>query len=172
MRNQTAKIVLGVVVLAIVGGVVGWALAGRGGEEGASATPVPTQAPETQPTAEPTGAPGAQAPPQSATITNIELRGGKYVVHFTTQGFEPRLDETTKHVHFFWNTVLPAEAGVPRDGPWDIWPNQPGAIGTSPFAEGGQLTEANRPPNANEICVLVANFNHSVIPNTGNCTAI
>jgi hypothetical protein len=67
------------------------------------------------------------------------------------------------HVHMFFNTVPPDQAGVPGKGPWKLTGGQ---YGTSPFTQYGP---ANRPPNATQMCSLVANSNHSVIPNTGNC---
>jgi hypothetical protein len=65
-----------------------------------------------------------------------------------------------QHVHFFFNTVPPAQAGVPGSGPWYAYG------GSSPFIGYGI---ADRPPAATQMCILVANPDHSVIQNTGNC---
>jgi len=64
------------------------------------------------------------------------------------------------HVHFFFDTVPPSQAGVPGSGPWRAYG------GPSPY-DGYLLTD--RPPAAQKICILVANPNHSVRQNTGNC---
>lgn len=49
---------------------------------------------------------------------------------------------------------------MPGDGPWQVYG------GSSPFSE---YTVRHRPDGASQMCVLVANEDHSVIPNTGNC---
>jgi hypothetical protein len=94
----------------------------------------------------------------SASITGISLKGDSYSVDFETSGFEPQLPG--QHVHFFFDTVPPEEAGLPGQGPWLIYGGQ------SPFTEYGI---ADRPADASQICVLVANPDHSVLANSGNC---
>ncbi len=108
------------------------------------------------PTATPTFAP----PPgvDFSAIRDIRLQGNSYVVEFETFEFEPALPG--QHVHFFFDTVSEGQAGVPGSGPWAIYG------GSSPFTE---LGPANRPPGAEQMCVLVANPNHSIQPATGNC---
>ncbi len=64
------------------------------------------------------------------------------------------------HVHFFYDTVSEENAGVPGAGPWILYG------GPRPF-EGYKLN--TRPPAANQMCALVANPDHSIIPGTGNC---
>jgi hypothetical protein len=65
------------------------------------------------------------------------------------------------HVHFFFDTVHPPDAGQPGRGPWKIYG------GPRPFT--GYRT-SDRPKNAALMCVLVANPNHSVLlPMSGNC---
>jgi hypothetical protein len=67
------------------------------------------------------------------------------------------------HVHIFFNNVPPEQAGSPGSGPWKLtW----GAYGDPPFT---QYTIANRPSNATQMCALVANSNHSIQLNSGNC---
>lgn len=97
----------------------------------------------------------------AAQITAITLDEARYRVAFTTSGFTPQLPG--RHVHFFFNTVPPAQAGVPGSGPWAVYG------GTSPFL-GYDI--ADRPPGATQLCILVANANHSVIQGTGNCVAL
>ena len=95
---------------------------------------------------------------QSAQITGISISGDRYVVSFSTTGFTPQLPG--QHVHFFFNTVPPEEAGAPGAGAWHV------------HGDGGSysgITLAERPTGATQICVLVANPNHSVQFSTGNC---
>lgn len=99
-------------------------------------------------------------------ITHISLQGDQYQVHFETVGYTPLLTGNDKHIHFYFNTVSPADAGVPGFGPWTLYPNAPGSPNTSPFT---LLTVADRPPNATALCALVANPDHTVIEGSGNC---
>jgi hypothetical protein len=94
----------------------------------------------------------------SARIDNIYVQDGQYVVEFETTGFEPQLPG--QHVHFFFDTVPPEEAGVPGSGPWILYG------GPSPFTEYGVV---DRPADAFQMCILVANPDHSVQANSGNC---
>lgn len=94
----------------------------------------------------------------AAEITAISLAGSQYAVTFQTIGFTPQLPG--RHVHFFFNTVPPVEAGVPGAGPWFVY------AGPSPFTGYGP---ADRPSEATQMCILVANEDHTVIQGTGNC---
>ena len=105
-----------------------------------------------------TAAPTPTLSPNTSRITAIELAGGSYSVEFETGGFSPSLPG--QHVHFFFSTVPPTQAGVPADGPWFVYG------GGSPFTGYGP---ADRPANATQMCILVANPDHSVIQGTGNC---
>jgi len=59
--------------------------------------------------------------------------------------------------------VPPEQAGSPGSGPWKLtW----GPYGDPPFTQYGP---ANRPPDAVQMCALVANANHTIILNSGNC---
>jgi len=93
-----------------------------------------------------------------ARINNIYVQGNSYAVEFETFGFAPQLPG--QHVHFFFDTVPPEQAGVPGNGPWKLYG------GPSPFTEYGL---GDRPQGATKMCVLVANPDHSVQGNTGNC---
>ena len=117
--------------------------------------------------AEPTEIPTETAIPLTPTpetpyvvITGIRLENNTYVVDYETYNFPsaPQL-----HVHMFFNTVPPEQAGAPASGPWKL---TYGPYGDSPFTQYGA---ANRPPNATQMCSLVANTNHSIILNSGNC---
>ena len=93
-------------------------------------------------------------------ITGIRLENNVYVVDYEVHNFP---ESPSLHVHMFFNTVPPEQAGSPGKGPWKLtW----GAYGNPPFTQYGP---ANRPANATQMCSLVANPNHTVILNTGNC---
>ncbi|MBN8579840.1 MAG: serine/threonine protein kinase [Anaerolineae bacterium] len=91
-------------------------------------------------------------------ITEIRAEGNLYAVDYEVHNFTDSL-----HVHIFFNTVPPDQAGSPGSGPWKLtW----GSYGDPPFT---QYTLANRPANATQMCALVANSNHSIQLNSGNC---
>lgn len=93
-------------------------------------------------------------------ITEIRLENSVYVVDYEVHNFP---ESPSLHVHMFFNTVPPEQAGSPGAGPWKLtW----GAYGDPPFTQYGP---ANRPANATQMCALVANPNHSVVQGTGNC---
>ena len=93
-------------------------------------------------------------------ITGIRLENNLYVVDYEVHNFP---QSPSLHVHMFFNTVPPEQAGYPAAGPWKLtW----GAYGDPPFTQYGP---ANRPANATQMCSLVANPNHTVILRTGNC---
>ncbi len=104
--------------------------------------------------------PGQQQP-LAARINGISVQNGLYVVDFGTSGFTPQLPG--QHVHFFFNTVPPEQAGVPGSGPWILYG------GPSPFTGYGV---ADRPGGATQMCILVANPDHSVQLGTGNCVGL
>jgi hypothetical protein len=131
-------------------------------------SPTETAAPESTATlAEPTETPTETPVPASPTpdtpyvvITGIGLDGNTYVVDYEVHNFpeSPQL-----HVHMFFDTVPPENAGAPGSGPWELtW----GPYGDPPFRKYGV---ANRPGGAIQMCSLVANPNHSVQMGTGNC---
>ena len=91
-------------------------------------------------------------------ITSVTESYGNYVINFQTFGYTPTLPGM--HVHFFFNTVTPENAGVPGSGPWKLYG------GPSPFTE---WTVADRPASATQMCALVANPDHSIQLGSGNC---
>lgn len=169
-----------VVLLALIGGGILLAQ-GRGGKENA-AGPSPSTLPETGagtlPTAEATTAADAghvmptqgaghvmatpTAPAGRITMKSIELDGEqRYVVSFISSGFTEPVSGTM--MHFFFNNVLPQDAGAPGIGPWRAH------SGSSPFTA---YTAADRPERASALCVLAATAGDGVIPGTGNCIAL
>jgi uncharacterized repeat protein (TIGR01451 family) len=91
-------------------------------------------------------------------ITGLLVAGSQYQVSFQTYHFQPHVEHT--HIHFFFNTVPPEQAGVPGSGPWYVYG------GSSPFTGYGP---ADRPAGATQLCALVANHDHSIRLNSGNC---
>ena len=132
--------------------------------------PTETSVPEATATLpEPTETPTETAVPYSPTpetpyvvITGITLDSSYYyVVDYEVHNFPE--SSPGMHVHMFFDTVPPDQAGSPGSGPWKLtW----GQYGDPPFR---QYTESNRPSGATQMCALVANPNHSVQPNSGNC---
>ncbi len=94
----------------------------------------------------------------TAQITAISVTGDRYSVSFQTAGFTAQLPG--QHVHFFFNTVPTGEAGMPGAGPWWMY--------ATPTPYTG-IKISDRPFSATQLCVLVANADHSVQPGTGNC---
>lgn len=122
-------------------------------------TPKPTIAPDT-PTPLPSATP-TFAPPVTPYIRILEITiddQQSYVVEYETFGYTEVLPGM--HIHFFFDTVAPEQAGSPGSGPWKIYG------GPRPFT---QYSVANRPASAMQMCALVANSNHSIQLNSGNC---
>ena len=91
-------------------------------------------------------------------INSITIENGYYIVDYETFGYTEQLPGV--HIHFFFNTVPPEQAGSPGSGPWYLWG------GPRPF-DGYKVSD--RPAAATQMCALQANANHSVNLNTGNC---
>jgi hypothetical protein len=118
-----------------------------------TATLPPTDVPTLAPTVTPT------YPPLYVRINSITINASnQYVVEYETFGYTEKLPG--EHVHFFFNTVPPERAGMPGAGPWIVYG------GPRPFT---RYTVGDRPANATQMCALVANPNHSVIAESGNC---
>lgn len=94
----------------------------------------------------------------SAQITGIGVEEGRYVIRFTTADYTPSLPG--QHVHFFFNTTSPDQAGAPGNGVWHVHAS---------LTEYRGVTMAERPAAATQLCVLVANPDHAVRQNSGNC---
>jgi serine/threonine protein kinase len=118
-------------------------------------TPLPSDTP--MPTHTPTQA-ATPTPDLFVVIKSINIENGLYIVDYETFGYTEKLPGM--HVHFFFNTVLPENAGMPGSGPWKLYG------GPRPF-KGYRVS--NRPAQATQMCSLVANADHSVIQNSGTC---
>ncbi len=86
-----------------------------------------------------------------------------YEVHFDTN-YET--DNSNYHVHFFFDTVPPEQAGTPGGGPWLIYD------GSSPFTQYSFFDRPFGSGGAERICALVANPNHSIRLGSGNCVKL
>jgi hypothetical protein len=121
--------------------------------------PTPTDTPSTEPYVEITG------------ITVLKDNYGtptNFLIDYKTENFtEGRTG--LFHIHFFFNTVPPDQAGNPANGPWELY------YGPSPFKPTNQMKLQNRPAQATQICALVANQDHTLYYpasgelTTGNC---
>lgn len=126
-----------------------------------SNTPPPTNTRPPTATSPPTLTPTPTIPPgipYYSRINDITVNDGRYVVAYETFDFTETLPGM--HVHFFFDTVPPDQAGVPGNGPWILYG------GPRPFTG---YAVADRPAAAEEMCILVANADHSVQANSGNC---
>jgi hypothetical protein len=139
----------------------------------ATVTPTETESPTATGTLEPTSTPTLTAtptlglPPTAtfpagvpfAYIREITLDTNKrYIVEYDTLTFVEQVPGV--HVHFFFDTVLPEHAGHPGSGPWYMWG------GPRPF---NKYRQSDHTALAAQMCILVANPDHSVQLNTGNC---
>ncbi len=127
-----------------------------------TATPTPTSTPTITPTPTPTVPVGPYV-----LITDIIKEGGVYRVFYEVFNFDPIISASagTNHIHFFWNTYAPETVGIKGigdsvgGGSWILY-DKP-----SPFS---QFTTIS-PQGTTQICALVANHDHSIILETGNC---
>jgi len=120
-------------------------------------TITPTDAPSATPTIEPTAT--STLPPLYVRINEITVNeSGFYVVDYETFGYTEQLPG--QHIHFFFNTVPVEQAGSPGTGPWKLYG------GPRPFEV---YRVVDKPAAATQMCALVANPNHSIIPESGNC---
>lgn len=122
---------------------------------------IPTDTPEPTATLEPTATPTLEPTPfpePFVFIIDIGVNGsGQYVVAYETYGYVEALPGM--HIHFFFDTVDPEQAGVPGAGPWAVYG------GPRPY----ENTQLAVPAGATQMCALVANSNHTIVPESGNC---
>lgn len=121
-----------------------------------------TALPAETPTPSFTETPVATATPDGpyVVITDIRLEASVYVVDYEVHNFP---DSSNLHVHIYFNNISQEQAGSPGSGPWKLtW----GSYGNPPFT---QYIVSARPSNATQMCAVVANPNHSIQLNTGNC---
>lgn len=117
-----------------------------------------------------------------AFITGLQLEGGTYFADYTTVGYDPVIFDPDAgvgsaedhHVHFFYNTTAPENAGTngPNPGTWQIWDRQKGD-GRLVFDEFNLSNLAEKGGDgATQLCAVVADSSHAVDPASGNCVDI
>ena len=157
-------IVGAVVVLALtLGGLFALLLSPGQDRAGPTLPSVSAQGPDSGQEATPT-TPAAAIVAGSllARISGITLDSQqRYVVEYETSGLTEQ--PSGAHLHFFFNSVPPELAGAPAKGLWTDY------TGSPPFA---QVKQSDRPENASQLCVLVANPDHSVQVNSGTCSVL
>jgi hypothetical protein len=113
--------------------------------------------------------PLVEAPPLPTATASLSVgiqqitidRENSYVVDYLTEGFAEKLPGT--HLHFFFNIFTPEQIGISGTGDRLMYG------GPSPFT--GYAT-TDRPAEATGMCVLVANPDHSVVLDSGNCFSL
>ena len=113
-----------------------------------SAAPTSTALPSSSALASPSATPAGR----QARITGIAVSDGRYVVDYQTFGYTPALPGT--HMHFF-DTVSVADAGA-------LAPVVP-VCRPAPFG----YKVSDKPADANQMCISVANPDHSIIRTRG-----
>lgn len=100
-------------------------------------------------------------------INDIAAEDGTYLVDFEPFNFEPLIGSGPEdyHIHFFWDTLEPQNAGTngPAPGDWFLYD------GPSPFSG---YSVAEKPGGAARLCALVADAAHGVTLETGNCVEL
>ena len=98
-------------------------------------------------------------PPLYVKINEITLTSSnQFSVAYETFGYTEVLPG--QHIHFFFDTVMPENAGMPGTGPWILYG------GPRPFTG---YSVYQKPKDATQMCALVANANHAIIMESGNC---
>jgi hypothetical protein len=115
-----------------------------------SATLAPTEVPTT---------PTPTYPSLYVKINEISLTSSnQYSVAYETFRYTEVLPG--QHIHFFFDTVMPENAGMPGSAPWILYG------GPRPFTG---YSVYQKPKDAVQMCTLVANANHTIILESGNC---
>ena len=103
-------------------------------------------------------------------IRSITTAGNAIVIEWDAINFTPSLQSF--HAHFFWDTVSPKSAGTNAAkfgatvGTWELTDKQP-------FVSAGELSLANRPAAAKQVCVEVADNTHALVdPTVFDCIAL
>lgn len=168
-RGAVIAAVAVVALVALIGGAL--ALGGGGGGDGdnaadttTSTSAAPSSSSSTASTlaAVPVGASG-----RGVRIDSITVKDGTYQVVYRTAGYEPKISNEagSHHIHFFFDTVTQENAGTngPNPGAWILY-DVP-----SPFT---LYKVSDKPAAARYMCALVADRNHGVELNTGNCVSL
>ena len=132
-----------------------------------STAPPPTTAPPTTPTTVTTTSSCRSESGLCAAITGIALEGDRFVADYTTTGFlplmpgeDPGATDSDHHVHFFFDTTSPGNAGANGNPPgsWEMWGLQRG---------GGRFVfdafTVGDAAGASQLCIAVATSGHDVL---------
>ena len=91
-------------------------------------------------------------------------KGDVLEVLYTVDGFDPNDSGVAgdSHVHFFYSTVDPNNAGVPETGPWMVWDRADGGgeLVFNGFTQ-SNLSEFGYQPGS-AICITQANHDHTL----------
>jgi hypothetical protein len=125
----------------------------------ASVTPTATATvpPADTPTPLPTSTPSTLY----ASINWVRIENARYLVDFQTFNYQSVLPG--QHIHLFFDTLPQHLAGAPAPGGWFVHGT---GSPVSPFSV------SQRPAAATKMCILVANPDHSIILNSGNCVEL
>ncbi|MET1003802.1 MAG: Hsp70 family protein [Acidimicrobiia bacterium] len=175
-RRSPLRAILLAAFVVLAGAVGAYLLSASSG-----GSPSTAESPETTPESTPETAADNQtaafdctsASGRCAFITDLALEGDRYVAKYVTEGFDPLIfvdgeqgTQNDKHVHFFFNTTEPQNAGTNGKPPgfWKIWDRLLGG-GELRFDD---LTVADA-GDATQMCVLVADHQHGIEADSGNC---
>ncbi|NLD75904.1 MAG: Hsp70 family protein [Acidimicrobiales bacterium] len=116
--------------------------------------------------------------PATACITDLIVEAdGSLTATYVTSGYTPELEPVSDHIHFYFDSVVGDDernAGTAGSGgDWRLWdaPNPFRATGGEQGRTGYTIADADA-VGAEQLCSIVADPNHAVVPGTGNCMAI
>ncbi|MEY2424178.1 MAG: hypothetical protein QOI95_4245 [Acidimicrobiaceae bacterium] len=160
---------------AVIAAVVVLTSGGGGGSKDNTATSTGSSSSSTNSTSSNTATSLAAIPigasGRGSIIDGITIQDGRYVVQFRAAGFDPDINggPDGHHVHFFFDNVTPpinaGTSGPNQNGDWKIY-DKP-----NPFT-GYLVSDLAQHAGAKRLCVLVADAQHAVELNTGNCVAL
>jgi actin-like ATPase involved in cell morphogenesis len=129
-------------------------------DDGDSNEAIPPATAPSATTAEPSGRDCTAQTGRCVFITDIGRDGDNMVVQYETVGYQPHQNAgpDSRHVHFYFDTVPPTQAGVPADpSNWVAWGLEEG---------GGELVYtfpvADIPEEASQLCASVAKVDHAL----------
>ena len=192
-RRRRPALFAAIAATLVAAGVGAFVAFGGGSGSASGAGPQPST---TTPTLVTTVAPATSSPPSTtghaghtgheqtcgsdsglcAFITDIAVEDDHYLVNYKTVGFQPLVPgvdpdatDDDHHVHFFFNSTEPENAGENGHPPgtWFLWGLKQG--GGRLVFDGYKLADA---AGADQMCVAVATSHHDVsadAAHTGNC---
>lgn len=116
----------------------------------------------------------------AARITDVRIEGDRYLIDLEAFDFVPNVNDAGSfHVHLFWDTLPPVNAGGngPTPGTWLLWGTDLGPL-TDITKDDDFFLKAKQPAGAGGVCVIIADHDHNVADvdndgktdlDTGNC---